>query len=210
MQKNNKFKPAHKTFSPSLITPTLRASICAGYSEGHQKAALYPALQHCGMTNAARGFTLIELLVVVLIISILAAAALPQYQVTVGKSRYATMKHVAQSLAQAQEVYYLANGHYATAVSDLDISFELTSSGNAKFPGGACYLGDKQIGCMHDTLNMRYMVNLQHHPVPQSKSCLVWGTMDLSDWRTKICKADTGSSQAYPNSSDGGYLVYYY
>ena len=87
---------------------------------------------------AKGGFTLIELLVVVLIIGILAAVALPQYEKAVLKSRVAGAFAKLEALDKAQTVYRMANGRYTTDLEavDLDLSGVLCS-------------GEEEIYCQH-------------------------------------------------------------
>lgn len=92
--------------------------------------------------NKNKGFTLIEILVVVLIICILAAIAIPQYQKVVDKSRFSQLRQVTHAIANAQNAYILANGQPITSFNDLDISFSnwKVSGTGATFPWGYCNL----------------------------------------------------------------------
>ena len=71
--------------------------------------------------NKKYGFTLIELLTAVIIIAVLAAVAVPQYQKAVLKSRYSSMMPLAKALADSNETYYLANGAYAQDLEELPV-----------------------------------------------------------------------------------------
>lgn len=90
-----------------------------------------------------KGFTLIELLVVVLIIGILSAVALPQYTKAVDKSRYSTVMAMVKSLKEAQELYWLANGKYASNWKELDIDLpaggDWKSNNYVEYPNGNYY-----------------------------------------------------------------------
>jgi prepilin-type N-terminal cleavage/methylation domain-containing protein len=92
-----------------------------------------------------KGFTLIELLVVVLIIGILAAIALPQYQKTVEKTRAVEASINIKNIYKAERLYFLSTGAYTKDLSLLDITL----------PGSPVYSETEQKTRYH-TANFRY------------------------------------------------------
>ena len=84
-----------------------------------------------------QAFTLIELLVVVLIIGILAAVALPQYNKAVAKSRFVQLQTIGDAIVKSQEIYRLANGEYASPFDTLDVlpNWTLNASNTALTQG---------------------------------------------------------------------------
>jgi len=86
-------------------------------------------------TKNKRAFTLIELLVVVLIIGILSAIALPQYQKAVKKTRLVQALPTLRAISQAKRTYYLANGNYTNDLDSLDVSLPYDTKTGGNYTG---------------------------------------------------------------------------
>jgi prepilin-type N-terminal cleavage/methylation domain-containing protein len=146
------------------------------------------------------GFTLIELLVAVLIIGILAAIALTQYQFVIAKTRMAEVIQNVKILKEASERYYLINGQYiddAAMIIDIDMPHCRTTSRDRLVCGNTAY--DINTNSIVGTIlnqknttanggNIVYSVSLNYrNPIPAARvSCLAKEDNKIAN---KLCES---------------------
>lgn len=92
--------------------------------------------------GASRGFTLIELVITVMIIGILAAIAIPQYQQYVTKARRTEAKSALARVQGAQERYFTVNNTYTQDPLQLQL---LSCAANTTTSGDTCASGNYTI-----------------------------------------------------------------
>ena len=150
------------------------------------------------MLSNKKGFTLIELLVVVLIIGILAAVAVPQYQIAVAKSRFAILKDLVESVAQAETVYYLAHGTYTIDIEQLDIEHPTAQrkqeTNDAEiiyfYKWGECRMTQTQFSCKIDISGVAVNYKRYYNEGAHNRRCIAH-TTQLTHLANKLCKNET-------------------
>ena len=173
-----------------------------------------------------QGFTLIELLVVVLIIGILAAVALPQYNIAVAKTRFAKLYNILRTYKNAAAIYVVENGAWPTSFDDLDVT---APEGMEKITVGAnnCVQNNEFYCCMMEALgtaqtsgitcgltnySLAYEYNYKNASGVQ-KDMYFCDAKKGNNAANKVCQGFGGGSYeasiVSPTGYKGGYNFYY-
>ena len=160
------------------------------------------------------GFTLIELLVVVLIISILAAVALPQYNNAVTKARATEAILALKAIATAEKAYFLANEEYATDLNQLDIKYPQLNTHywrpvniyHENSPDDDYVISDFSISIVRKD----WAVGFSYYLKTDEIACVVSSVADKPEEATSFCKLFASTSATcHSLDADDGNTCYY-
>jgi len=149
------------------------------------------------------GFTLIELLVVVLIIGILAAIALPQYQRVVKKAKMTEAIALIKATAEAEHRHYLLYGEYTDDLSVLDVGPESQNFSNNWGP----LILDSNGGRPHLETRALFLP-IAVYLVYQLDTNILYCTQSGTAKTNKTCQKLYGEQEGIVDPSNSDFMMY--
>lgn len=158
-------------------------------------------LKGCFCSKA--GFTLIEILIVVLIIGILAAIAVPQYQKAVEKNRAMQLLVSIKTLADAEEIYYMEHGSYTTYFIKLDIGYSFNAETMTLNDGSQIFLGQAHSRVYGMTKHVKISIFTKHGlgqaGTLHKPGMMICSARTADPIGTQVCKSLSGGVVVQPS-----------
>jgi prepilin-type N-terminal cleavage/methylation domain-containing protein len=150
------------------------------------------------------GFTLIELLVVVVIIGILAAIALPKYQLAVAKSRMSEAIVILKNIKQAADNYEMATNKKPESFKDLDIALP---NCNADFTSCSSNAVIYTISIASSYI-FAYLKGRRLFLERNLNNNILWCAFPINDsFGRKVCEAISGGGPVDHSGSSISYII---
>ncbi len=150
-----------------------------------------------------KGFTLIEILVVIIILGVLAGIAVPTYNRLIQRSRVSDGLHGLDTLAGAQEKYFVAHGFYAQDLKRLNAPFKEYRIGehNDIFTTNFTYTKSSNRSCIEAQSNRDDYKLVKNYITKEKIFCVGEFCENISDYVSEISEGAYSLLCPFDNSN---------